>query len=437
MSHYGITSEIRRLFGLSIPFVIIGLLLQQLLLVLSFGVIAYICYHLLNLRRLLKWLKRQRIEDIPDASGLWGEVFDQLSRQKRREIREKNRLQKVIGRVEATTSALNDAVILLNVNYDLNWWNQATERLLDLKPSDVGSSIINFIRNPQFVNYLESNDYGIPLALPSPSSQETQLEFQVTRFGEGEALLVVRDITRIYKLELMRKDFVANVSHELRTPLTVIRGYLETLEDSQDPNLQTNKHLQKGLEQMQQQTGRMTTLINDLTMLSKLETDRTGKGEQDVELKPLLEMICNEARTISGEKNHEINLDCNSSLTLFGNDRELHSAFSNLITNAVKYSHPEKTIDITVNINPTGNLIVSVNDEGIGIEQEHISRLTERFYRVDSSRSIRTGGTGLGLAIVKHILLRHDGRLQIESDYGKGSTFSCIFPAQRVGTTQV
>ncbi len=436
MSHYGITSEIRRLFGLSIPFLIIGLLLQQLAIVLTFAVVAYICYHLLNLRRLLKWLKRQRIEDIPDASGLWGEVFDQLSRQKRREIREKNRLQKVIGRVEATTSALNDAVILLSANYDLNWWNQATEHLLDLKHGDTGSSIINFIRNPRFVSYLESNDYSIPLTLPSPSSQETQLEFQVTRFGEGEALLVVRDITRIYKLEQMRKDFVANVSHELRTPLTVIRGYLETLEDSQDPNLQTNKHLQKALEQMQQQTVRMTTLINDLTMLSKLETDRTGKGEQDVELKPLLEMICGEARTISGDKNHHINLDCDASLTLLGNDRELHSAFSNLITNAVKYSHPGKSIDISIEVNTTGHLMVSVKDEGIGIEQEHISRLTERFYRVDSSRSIQTGGTGLGLAIVKHILLRHDGRLQIESNYGKGSQFSCIFPPQRVGSTE-
>ncbi|MGH1439909.1 MAG: phosphate regulon sensor histidine kinase PhoR [Cellvibrionaceae bacterium] len=432
MPYYGITSELRRIVGLSIICIIIGLLLGSITIALSAGALLYIGYHLHNIRRLLKCLQGRRLKTIPDASGLWGQVFDHLSRLKRREIREKNKLKGVINRVDATTAALNDAVILLKGS-DLSWWNKATESLLDLKKGDSGSSIINFIRNPKFVSYLEKGDYSIPLTLPSPRNNERQLEFQITRFGQEEALVVVRDITRIYKLEQMRKDFVANVSHELRTPLTVIRGYLETLEDSRDPSLESSPHWQKAMKQMQQQAARMTTLINDLTMLSKLETDPSGKdNESEVVLKPLLDMICNDSRTISGERNQTIQLSCNDTITLLGNDRELHSAFSNLVTNAIKYSAPEKTINISVTINLAGNLVVQVKDEGIGIEQEHISRLTERFYRIDSSRSIQTGGTGLGLAIVKHILLRHDARLQIDSIYNQGSTFSCIFPSSRL-----
>ena len=430
MTQHGVKSEINRLLGLLVLCVAIGLLLGQVLLTIIAGTLLYISYQLVNMRRLLKWLKHHRLQEVPDANGLWGEIFDLLSRRKRLEIREKKRFKTTIARVTATTSALNDAVILLNNNYDLSWWNEATEDLLDLKPRDTGSSIINFIRHPDFVAYLESNRYDIPLTLPSPRNLETRLEFQFTPFGQGETLLVIRDISRIYKLEEMRKDFVANVSHELRTPLTVIRGYLEVLEDNlpEDPQ---DKHLPKALKQMRQQSLRMTTLIDDLTMLSKLETAGINKTQEYLQLNSLLEMICDEARAISGDK-HQVTLSCDTDIELLGNNRELHSAFSNLITNAVKYSAEGKTIEVKVSVNLANNLIVEIKDQGIGIEQQHISRLTERFYRVDSSRSIQTGGTGLGLAIVKHILLRHDGRLQIQSTLGIGSTFSCIFPEKRV-----
>ncbi len=433
MPYTGISSEIRRLAGFAIVALIIGLMLGYVMPTLVVGMLLYVGFHLHNLRLLLKCLQRRKLSYIPDAGGLWGQVFDHLSRLKRREIREKNKLKSIIARVDATTAALNDAVILLDKDDNLKWWNQATEHLLDLKKGDTGHSIINFMRNPTFVSYLEKGDYHIPLSLPSPRHAEVQLEFQVTRFGEGEALLIVRDVTRIYRLEQMRKDFVANVSHELRTPLTVIRGYLETLEDSQMVSEQVSPHWQKAMQQMLQQTTRMTTLINDLTMLSKLETDRSSKEQEStVTLKPLLDMICSEGRAVSGEKKQTIHLQCDDAIALMGNDRELHSAFSNLITNAVKYSPSGKNIYVSASINLAGNLVVSVKDEGIGIEPEHISRLTERFYRVDPSRSIQTGGTGLGLAIVKHILLRHDARLQIDSIYNRGSTFSCIFPSSRL-----
>jgi two-component system phosphate regulon sensor histidine kinase PhoR len=430
LTQHGVKSEINRLVGWLILSVVIGLLLGQVLLTIIAGTLLYISYQLMNMRRLLKWLKHHRLQEVPDANGLWGEIFDLLSRRKRLEIREKKRFKATIARVTATTSALNDAVIVLNTNYGLSWWNEATEALLDLRPRDSGSSIINFIRHPDFVAYLESSKYDIPLTLPSPRNPETQLEFQFTPFGQGEALLVIRDISRIYKLEQMRKDFVANVSHELRTPLTVIRGYLEMLEDNISKTSQ-DQNLQKAIQQMQQQSLRMTTLINDLTMLSKLETDAINRAQDFVQLNSLLEIICDEARAISGDK-HPIALTCAKNIQLLGNDRELHSALSNLITNAVKYSPGGKTIEIKVSDNLAHNLLVEIKDQGIGIEQQHISRLTERFYRVDSSRSIQTGGTGLGLAIVKHILLRHDGRLQIQSTLGLGSTFSCIFPEKRV-----
>ncbi len=430
MSQHGVNSEINRLLGFLLLSVAIGLLLGQVLLTIIAGALLYIAYQLANMRRLLKWLKHHRLQEVPDANGLWGEIFDLLSRRKRLEIREKKRFKATIARITATTSALSDAVILLNSSYGLSWWNEATEELLDLKPRDIGSSIINFVRHPDFVNYLESGKYDIPLTLASPRNIEISLEFQFTPVGDGEALLVIRDITRIYKLEKMRKDFVANVTHELRTPLTVIRGYLEVLEDKL-PEQSQDEHYPKALEQMRQQSLRMTTLINDLTMLSKLETDSVNKTQEYVQLKPLLEMICDEARAISTQ-GHEIILTCDKNLYLLANDRELHSAFSNLVTNAVKYSPDGKVIEVMASINLANNLLVEVKDSGIGIDQQHISRLTERFYRVDSSRSIQTGGTGLGLAIVKHILLRHDSRLQIRSIHGEGSTFTCVFPERRV-----
>ena len=431
MQYYGISSEIRRLLAIIGLAAIIGLILGQVFITLFVSALLYSGYHLKHLHLLVQWLQHRRLEDVHEASGLWGQALDHLSRHKRRELREKSRLKAVIQRVEAITAALNDAAILINSDNSINWWNKAAGALLDLKANDLNSSITNYIRDPGFVSYLELGDYTLPLTQPSARTPEKQLEFQITRFGEGNRLLIVRDITRIYKLEQMRRDFVANVSHELRTPLTVIRGYLETLEDSQDSALKTSPHLQQALQHMQQQATRMTSMINDLTLLSKLETAPTSQ-QQPLALKPLLEMICSDAQAISGDDQHTISLHCEDELMLFGNDMELHSAFSNLVTNAIKYSPTGGTIKIEASINLARNLVVSVQDEGIGIEQQHISRLTERFYRVDASRSIQTGGTGLGLAIVKHILLRHDGHLQIDSSYGKGSQFSCIFPSHRI-----
>jgi two-component system phosphate regulon sensor histidine kinase PhoR len=224
----------------------------------------------------------------------------------------------------------------------------------------------------------------------------------------------------------MRKDFFANVSHELRTPLTVIKGYLETLLDSSTPNTAT----ERALQQMSQQAKRMDALVNDLLLLNRLETDK-APPKAPVAINTLLAQIVQDAKVLSGEKHHTITLDQNEAVQVLGDSNELHSAISNLIFNAVKYTPPHKNIYVRSYKNDEG-LHISIQDEGIGVEPQHIPRLTERFYRADNSRNSETGGTGLGLAIVKHVLVRHDASLDIRSQLGKGSTFTCHFPIKRL-----
>lgn len=433
-------AEIKRLIAALAISSVIGFLLGDTFVGAFIGILLYLALLLHRLHRLNQWLKNSRHNDLPDAGGLLGDIFNNLSRQHRRDGREKKRLKDIIERINATTAAINDAIIILDEKNLLNWWNQAAVDILHLKSSDVGNSIINYIRRPEFVRYLEREEFDLPITILSPIDSDIRLEFRVTHFGAGESLIIVRDVTRLSRLEQMRKDFVANVSHELRTPLTVIRGYLEVLEPEQLDSAKQPAWV-KALSNMNQQAARMTTLINDLTMLSKLETDRPKENVQRVVLKPLLELVCQDANIISNDfqmasaekkSAREVTLHCDETISLIGDDRELHSAFSNLVTNAIKYSQLDKPVVVDVAITVDNECRVSIIDEGIGIEPEHLSRLTERFYRVDSSRSIETGGTGLGLAIVKHILLRHDAVLTIESEYTKGSVFSCIFPAQRV-----
>jgi two-component system, OmpR family, phosphate regulon sensor histidine kinase PhoR len=338
---------------------------------------------------------------------------------------ETNHLQAVIKRIQEITTALKDGIIILDWRGHLDFWNPAAQRMIGFRTKDQGLSIISFVRDPRFVKYLEEGDYSAPLELPSPRTESKQLEFQITRFGQSERLIVVRDITQIHQLEQMRQDFVANVSHELRTPLTVINGYIETLADNN-----TMPTWDKPLQQMMQQGKRMSLLINDLLVLSKLETTEVGFNQKNLELLPLLISIKNEADALGSDKNQTISLQCDNSLNLLANEKEIHSAFSNLAINAVKYSPANSQIDLRA-WRDSGHVYFSVTDNGTGIDTKHIPRLTERFYRVDASRNSATGGTGLGLAIVKHVLMRHDGELRISSELGKGSTFTCVFPVQQ------
>ncbi len=409
---------------------LLGLITGEYAWALVVGLGGYLLWHLKQLLRLHKWLReRQPDEAPPEGYGLWGEVFDNIYHLQRRDQRVRGRLQAVIDRVQESTAALRDAVIMLDADGNLEWWNLAAEQLLGLKtPQDSGQSITNLVRHPRFKDYFEAGQYQEALELPSPINDRQRLQLQITQYGNHEHLMLVRDVTRLHQLEQMRKDFVANVSHELRTPLTVIAGYLETLLDNVED---VNPRWLRALQQMQQQGARMQNLLNDLLLLAKLEATDYPSDNQPVAVDLLLLSIRNDAQALSGARHHRISLEADSQLRLKGSEAELRSAFSNLIFNAVKYSPDESDIRIRWWGDEQGAHF-SVADSGIGIEAKHLPRLTERFYRVDSSRASNTGGTGLGLAIVKHVLLRHRARLDIASVPGKGSTFTCHFPAQQV-----
>ena len=424
MAHWR-TQLVLQLISLLLLCLIAGFLTEAYAVCLLIGLIGLLIWHFRQLIRLLTWLKNSDSNaEPPHSSNLWGEVFDQLYRMQQRDQRIRSGLQSVIARVQESTAALTDAVIMLDKHGQLSWWNKAAETLLGFKkPQDLHQLASNLIRHPEFKDFFYRKRHNDTFVLPSPINEQMLLQFHLTVYGNSEHLLLVRDITRIHQLEQMRKDFVANVSHELRTPLTVISGYLETLLDNADENL--NPRWRRALQQMQQQGERMQHLVDDLLLLARLEATEHQTTGSLVELQPLLGKIVSDAQSLS-EHQHQFRLEVQPSLVLEGNKNELRSAFSNLIFNAVKYTPTAGSISITAWSDQRGTH-VSVNDTGVGIDKKHLPRLTERFYRVDSSRASYSGGTGLGLAIVKHVLLRHQGRLQITSEPGVGSTFTCHF----------
>ena len=397
---------------------------------LAAGVALYLGWTLKQLLRLHDWLRNHQPDEAPpDGYGLWGEVFDSIYHLQRRDQRVRGRLQAVIDRVQESTAALKDAVVMLDSDGNLEWWNRAAETLLGLKtPQDSGQPVTNLVRHPRFKEYFEQDNYAEPLDIPSPVNDHLRIQLYITRYGNNEHLMLVRDVTRLHQLEQMRKDFIANVSHELRTPLTVICGYLETLLDNVDD---VNPRWKRPLSQMQQQGERMQTLLNDLLLLAKLEATDYPSDNQPVPIDSLLRTIKNDAQALSGQRNQTITLDVEADVALKGSETELRSAFSNLVFNAVKYTQDGGHIRIRWWSDGSGAHL-SVQDSGVGIDSKHLPRLTERFYRVDSSRNASTGGTGLGLAIVKHVLLRHRARLEISSVLGHGSTFTCHFPPVQV-----
>nr|WP_239482324.1 phosphate regulon sensor histidine kinase PhoR [Pseudomonas insulae] len=409
---------------------LVGLISGEYAWALVAGLAGYLGWTLWQLLRLQRWLKHHQPDEPPPfAHGLWGEVFDAIYHLQRRDQRARGRLQAVIDRAQESTAALRDAVVMLDADGNLEWWNRAAETMLGLKtPQDSGQPVINLVRHPRFKEYLEQTQHVDPLELPSPINDRLRLQFQLTHYGNGEHLMLVRDITRVHQLEQMRKDFVANVSHELRTPLTVIAGYLETLLDNVED---VNPRWLRPLQQMQQQGARMQTLLNDLLLLAKLEATDYPSDNQPVAVDELLQTIKADAQALSAARQHRISLDAAADVQLKGSEAELRSAFSNLIFNAVKYTPDGGDVRIRWWADAQGAHL-TVQDSGIGIEAHHLPRVTERFYRVDSSRASHTGGTGLGLAIVKHVLLRHRGRLDISSVLGQGSTFTCHFPLSQV-----
>ena len=397
----------------------------------------YVLWNHYQLSRLLQWLDQAIGRDLeaPESRGVWGEVFDSIYRMQRNSKRSKQRLSHVVDRIQDSTEALDDGIIMADRHGYLEWWNRAAGELLGLKaPEDKGQLLTNLVRNQSFSEYITDVSNRDPIEIKSPVNDDGQLQIAMTIYGKGSRLLFIRDMTRLHQLEIMRTDFVANVSHELRTPLTVICGYLETLLDSSDEFPQIPAVFQRALQQMQEQSFRMQRLIEDLLLLSRLEAIDPDHRNEPVLLQPLLSGIVTDAIALSGEQKHQIELYCEKDVVLLGDALELRSAFSNLIFNAVRYTAAQGHVVVRWYQDDQGGHL-SVKDNGVGIDASHIPRLTERFYRVDKSRSHATGGTGLGLAIVKHALLRHEGMISIQSTVGQGSEFICHFPAHQFSST--
>ncbi|WP_432471382.1 phosphate regulon sensor histidine kinase PhoR [Amphritea sp. HPY] len=392
---------------------------------LAFALLGWALFQIKQFNRLQQWLMDSSNSDVPETSGHWGELFDELSRDQKRQLGRSQSLRAVIHRFQQSSAALSDAIVIIDNHNNLEWWNRAADRLLGLKAStDRGRSVMNLLRDPRFVRYYRKQNYDDPLQLPSPLSNEVILEYRLTRFGVGDRILVARDITRLKQLEQTRQDFVANASHELRTPLTVIRGYLETFLDQDLP-----RPLQRGMNQMANQSRRMENLVSDLLLLSRLEASPHISDELPIPIQSIICRIRDDAIALGKDKNQTIELDLDPNNTLLGQEAEIYSAFSNLVFNAVRYTPAGGRIQIRWWADKKGTHF-SVADNGPGIDSIHLPRLSERFYRIDESRSSDTGGTGLGLAIVKHVMLRHNGRLSIKSEIGQGSTFSCHFPKE-------
>ncbi len=374
-----------------------------------------------------QWFMRDHLDNPPQDSGAIENLSYRGLYLQNRFNKQKKNMERIIKRFQESARAMPDAVIVLNQRNETQWINKAACRLMGLKrKKDLNQTISNLIRYPEFARYLARNDFKYPIQLPSPINKKTRLQAQIVPYGRDSRLLIFRDITQVHNLEKMRRDLIANASHELRTPLTVITGYLETLQE-----MVTNE-TKDAINTMLKQARRMESIINDSLLLARLESLQNHKehGRKPVVIKELVDMICEDAKAVSNGL-HTFDVSINPHINLLGNEGELHSAFTNLIQNAVRHTPAASNIKIAWTTRKN-KAELTVEDDGPGIPAQHLSRLIERFYRVDTGRSREQGGTGLGLTIVDQIIRHHDGQLHIESQAGKGSRFICEFPAHLI-----
>lgn len=416
------------------------------LIVFSSALLLYLISHIFWLNKLLCWFKKPVLKDIPEGSGLWEDVFNALLKYERNNNLNQIKLNSALERFSLTANAIPDGLVILGSVNEIEWCTVNAENQLGLDlNTDKNLPIVNLIRDSHFIAYLYSEAYNEPLKLKHCRNSEATLEIQIIQLESQQKLLISRDMTQLEKVDVMRRDFIANVSHELRTPLTVVGGFLETLSDMEGA---VPDNLKNYFTMMQEQTGRMRRIIEDLLTLSTIESSTGSPNNGEIDMQSLLKIIQDDAIGLSlglhqdiKRTKHHIHLDADPTLNLRGSLEELRSAFSNLVSNAIRYtptSDASNSGEIFISWRlQDGQPVFSVRDTGIGIEEKHIDRLTERFYRVDRSRSRETGGTGLGLSIVKHILIRHQAKLEITSELRVGSTFSAVFPKERAVRKQV
>lgn len=420
--------SVARLLVLLALAAVLGLLLGEVWLLLALTAFGILGWHYGRLHRLLAQLyRRRRLREI-DGRGLWDDLEMLLHR---RQNEGRARVRRLLGLVRGyrhAASLMPDAVLLVRrEDGQIEWCNRQARRLLALGPAGREGRVANALPDARVAQWMAEGQVDEPLLdLPSPTDPNQRLSLRLLPYSETQWLMVLRDVTKLLRLEQLRRDFVANVSHELRTPLTVVHGYLDIIDGGDYPELEVM------LGEMRRQSQRMSQLVEDLLMLSRLEAQETLDPREPVAMAPLLVTLGREAEALSAGR-HRIQIIDEAGCDLLGSTRELHSAFSNLVSNAVRYTPVDGRIEVRFERLPDGGAVLAVQDTGYGIPAQHLPRLTERFYRVSTSRARESGGTGLGLSIVKHVLNLHRARLEIHSEVGRGSRFACVFGPDAVG----
>lgn len=424
LKHYSWKSLCWALCLIYTPIIIIGLLLESVIELLLLSTILHIIWHYHFLKKLNDWLWLSKSTVLPQGKSVWEHAYTGIHNMQQRHRKRRNSLASVISRFREGAEALPDAIVLFKKDGDIVWCNRLAQFQLGFKwPEDAGVNITNLIRHPLFVQYLRDNVYSDPLDIPSPVNSAKILEFRVMPYAKKQRLLIVRDVTAYRQMDDNRRHFVANVSHELRTPLTVLQGYIEILQmQVEEDSMQF-----KAINVLEQQTVRMCALVEQLMTLSKIEAAATVDFHDTIDVGVLLTQIEHEAQALGLKKAQTILFSVDPALSIAGDKMQLRSAMANIVYNAINYTPDNGCIKVRWERCVEGAYFC-VQDSGDGIASEHILHLTERFYRVDASRSRDTGGSGLGLSIVKHVLSHYDCELDIESDLGEGSQFSFIIP---------
>ncbi|MDP2828414.1 MAG: phosphate regulon sensor histidine kinase PhoR [Sulfuricellaceae bacterium] len=398
------------------------------LLFFSAFVLIILLRHMASIAALARWLRSPATMEVPEGTGVWDAIFDALYQNGRAQSGGQSNLNTALARFQKAAEAMPDGIVMLNDEGQIEWCNPMAESQFGISNhQDHLQRISYLVRQLPFIEHLAARNYAEPLVMKSARNANMTLSVQLVPFGDRQKMLISRDITHLEQVETMRRDFIANVSHELRTPLTVVGGFLESFADAEQIDMALSR---RHFQLMQDQTQRMRGLIEDLLTLSRLESTHERMAETPVSMTEMAQTLLREAMSLSAGR-HILRLEMGTDKGLTGSERDLHSALINLVSNAIRYTPDQGEVVLRWEMRGD-EAWFCVQDSGLGIEPQHINRLTERFYRVDRGRSRETGGTGLGLSIVKHVLTRHQGWLHIQSEPGKGSLFCACFPAGRI-----
>jgi len=425
-----ISQEFWRLFWVLAAGIVAGLMSSQFWPAITLALLAYCIWQLRQLFKLDLWIQQGlKRSQTPNAGGVLENIISNIHRLKTSRERGKKKLAQLLGQFKASAEALPDATVILTTTGEIQWFNEAAETLLGLQsPRDLGQRIDNLLRDPRFRKFLRATKRQQELRLTSPLNNEVKISCRLINYGKDRLLLTVRDVSIREQLDRVRREFVSNASHELRTPLTVIRGYLDVM----SADSRSTDELRDRIHILLEQTTQMENIINEMLTLSRLESSTLEAGEgENLRLADMLQELASAVVQSGRAESGQITITVDDSLCLIGMRPEILSVCNNLLTNALQHNPEHTPIELQWFRSGSGAPCLVVSDDGEGIEPQHMSRLTERFYRVDSSRSRESGGTGLGLAIVKHIVQRHGGHIDISSTPAVGSSFTCCFAASR------